>query len=183
MKNESLHYWADQAARLLYAHGARRVWAFGSFGEGGDVDLYSDADLAVEGIPLASAVAVLADLRSHSPHKIDVMALEELSAQMRWFVRRGTLLARDGPGAAASGERLTLQRMSLQAVHNVLREAGARSVLDLGCGAGRLVELSAADWRVECVRAVDRDEQARGGEEARPNGGSGPCRLRPHAQG
>lgn len=157
MSESSLAYWADEAARELYARGARRVWAFGSFGEGFAVDWNSDIDLGVEGLPPDLVRRVAAELDGRAPHKIDVMALEEVTAQVRWFIRRGRVLAREGSTTWSNRGRPTVKELRLDAVHRVLRESGARSVLDLGCGRGWLLERLAADPAFEHVAGVDRD--------------------------
>jgi 2-polyprenyl-3-methyl-5-hydroxy-6-metoxy-1,4-benzoquinol methylase len=161
MSETSLLYWADEAARELYARGARRVWAFGSFGEGFPLDWNSDIDLGVEGLPPELVHRIAAEIDGRSPHKIEVMALEEVTAQVRWFIRRGRVLT---PGEStawrSTGNRWTLRELRLEAVHQQIHEAGARRVLDLGCGKGAMVERLAADRSIECVLGVDRDDQA-----------------------
>jgi 2-polyprenyl-3-methyl-5-hydroxy-6-metoxy-1,4-benzoquinol methylase len=161
VRHDSILYWADVAARELYARGARRVWAFGSFGEGFVLDPYSDVDLAAEGIDPAAALAVEEEFSHRSPHKIDVMVLEELSAQVRWFVRRGMVLRGDGNVPRSDdGGRHFLKELRLRAVHDALRDADSRSVLDLGCGPGWLIERLAADRGIDRVLGVDMDEEA-----------------------
>jgi predicted nucleotidyltransferase len=84
--------WAAVAVRLLYERGARRVWAYGSYGEGRRLDPNSDIDLAVEGLTPASINAVAAQLRGRCPYKLDIVPMEEAPAQVRWFIRRGRLV-------------------------------------------------------------------------------------------
>jgi 3' terminal RNA ribose 2'-O-methyltransferase Hen1 len=52
-------------------------------------------------------------------------------------------------------ERVSLNRQRLEAVAAALKEAGARRVLDLGCGEGRLIGLLLADPAFEEVVGVD----------------------------
>jgi SAM-dependent methyltransferase len=160
MPHSSILYWADVAARELYARGARRVWAFGSFGEGFALDPNSDIDLATEGLNTAAALEIETDLSYRSPHKIDVMVMEDVTAQVRWFIRRGTLIRGDGTVLSRpEGIRQTLKDTRLDAVQDVLRAARARRVLDLGCGRGWLIERLAGDPAIEQVLGVDRDDE------------------------
>jgi len=168
MSESSLQYWADEAARALYAHGARRVWAFGSFGEDFPVDWNSDVDLAVEGLPSVLVARIGAEVDARSPHKIDVMVLEDVTAQVRWFVRRGRLVtAGDSSSWRSNGSRSTLKELRLQAVHDAIRGSGARTVLDLGCGQGWLMERLAADTEIEYVLGVDCDDEVLAGASGR----------------
>ena len=161
MSESSLLYWADEAARELYARGARRVWAFGSFGEGFALDQNSDIDLGVEGLPPELVHRIAAEIDGRSPHKIDVMALEEVTAQVRWFIRRGRVMAPgDSTAWRSTGSRWTLRELRLEAVHQQIHDSGARTVLDLGCGQGWLTERLAADPSIEYVLGVDRDNDA-----------------------
>jgi 3' terminal RNA ribose 2'-O-methyltransferase Hen1 len=50
---------------------------------------------------------------------------------------------------------LSLHEQRLHAVHKVLKESGARRVLDLGCGEGRLLRLLLKDWQFEEIVGVD----------------------------
>jgi 3' terminal RNA ribose 2'-O-methyltransferase Hen1 len=52
-------------------------------------------------------------------------------------------------------ERVSLHTMRLLAVHAALRESGAKSVLDLGCGAGKLLKLLLADPTIERILGLD----------------------------
>jgi 3' terminal RNA ribose 2'-O-methyltransferase Hen1 len=64
-----------------------------------------------------------------------------------------------GAGESAAEERLeervSLNKQRLQAVATLLKESGARRVLDLGCGEGRLVSLLLADATFEEIVGVD----------------------------
>jgi hypothetical protein len=52
----------------------------------------SDIDLGIEGLPAGARPQNLRRNQGRSPHKIDVTALEEAKAQVRWFIRRGRVL-------------------------------------------------------------------------------------------
>ncbi len=55
---------------------------------------------------------------------------------------------------------ISLHQIRLEAVANVLKEAGAKRVLDLGCGEGRLVRELLKDAHFEFVRGVDASHRA-----------------------
>lgn len=150
---------ADHAAKLLYARGARRVWAFGSLGEGHALDIHSDVDLAVEGLAPDAIEHALAELRATSPCKVDIVAMEETDAQLRWFVARGRMIPRDGR-SLGNTTRTSLQRTRLEVVLGHLRAGGARRVLDLGCGPGWLIELLATEPQIDAVLGIDKDDRA-----------------------
>jgi SAM-dependent methyltransferase len=152
--------WAERAAALLYERGARRVWAFGSLGEGHKLDMHSDIDLAVEGMPLWQVESIKSELCDQTPCKVDVIAMEEIDAQLRWFVARGRELPRGVPGVMVNGSRTTLAQKRFGAVVDALREAGSRRVLDLGCGPGWLIELLAREPLIDHVLGVDKDDRA-----------------------
>jgi 2-polyprenyl-3-methyl-5-hydroxy-6-metoxy-1,4-benzoquinol methylase len=152
--------WAERGAALLYERGASRVWAWGSLGEGHVLDVHSDVDLAVEGMPLDQVEAIKSELCDRCPCKVDVISVEATDAQVRWFVMRGRLMPRDAPAELPNGVRTPLRDKRLRAVADAIRDAGARRVADLGCGPGRLIELVARDPGVEHVLGVDKDERA-----------------------
>jgi 3' terminal RNA ribose 2'-O-methyltransferase Hen1 len=52
-------------------------------------------------------------------------------------------------------ERISLHQQRLGAVLGAIRSAGARKVLDLGCGEGRLVELLLKEKTIDSIVAVD----------------------------
>ena len=71
-------------SHLVEAHGARRVWLFGSLAEGG-FEEDSDIDLAVEGLPAGAApfraAAELDDLAR--PFRVDLVPIEDASDALR----------------------------------------------------------------------------------------------------
>jgi predicted nucleotidyltransferase len=162
---------AQQAAVLLYARGASRVWLFGSLAKGKPQDKRSDIDLAVEGLPVTSRDMAVGELRSRFRSRIDLIAIEGTPAGLRSSVfRNRILLPRIGPGrenrpGIESGgapqcelqSRLYQQRLA--AVLEALKEHGARRVIDLGCGGGWLVEVLARDGSFDAVTGVDMVEE------------------------
>lgn len=76
--------------------------------------------------------------------------------------------ARDAEEAAVE-RRLSLHEQRLAAVLAALREAGARSVLDLGCGEGRLLQALLAERQFEHILGLDVSYAAvqRAGERLR----------------
>ncbi|GIH76603.1 3' terminal RNA ribose 2'-O-methyltransferase Hen1 [Planobispora longispora] len=65
-----------------------------------------------------------------------------------------------GDGAAVSGEKRPLNVARREAVVGVLRELGARKVIDLGCGTGQLVGALLADPAFTKVAGTDVSAQA-----------------------
>lgn len=168
MPEHDLLHWAARAAQVLYDRGARRVWAFGSLGEGYTLDVHSDIDLAAEGVAPHVVEQTRHELSRQSPYKIDVIAMEEADAQLRWFVSRGRLLPRaDARRVMTNARRPLLRDERLAAVAAALHEAGARTVLELGCGRARLVEALARDDAVERIVGVDMDDVAVAAARAR----------------
>jgi SAM-dependent methyltransferase len=152
--------WAEHAAALLYSRGARRVWAWGSLGEGRRLDMHSDVDLAVEGISAVQVETIKSELARRAPCKIDIVVMEETDAQVRWFVARGRELPRGVPGVLANDHRTTLRDKRRRAVVEALRESGARRVVDLGCGTGWLVRELARHPEIRHVLGIDKDDDA-----------------------
>src|SRR5918999_1654032 len=154
--------WAKGAAATLYTYGATRVFMFGSLGRGGVQDVRSDIDLAVEGLPDGRAAELIAAPRSC---RLDVVALETTSPELRAsFLRNAVLLPKDGatpppPSRPVIERRPYLYMERDRTVLELLREAGARRVADLGCGAGRLVVMLAAAGADRAL-GVDQDERA-----------------------
>ncbi|GIF63986.1 hypothetical protein Ais01nite_20210 [Asanoa ishikariensis] len=160
---------ARRGAQALYRLGARRVWICGSIARAGQWDERSDVDFAVEGLPphrLTEAQGALARL---SGRHVDVVPLEQAAAGLRAAILAGRILVDpDGRVHGAAAAPLTARlagpvsapgpwhERRLAAVASVLTEAGARRVVDFGCGTGRLVE-SLARAGIERLTAVDRD--------------------------
>lgn len=98
--------------------------------------------------------------------------LERSECDERAELRVGRPSRRDRRAAAAlkrgaprevrgrSGSQSDLHEERLDAVVAVLREEGARSVLDLGCGAGALLERLAGDGRFTRLAGVDASAEA-----------------------
>ena len=59
------------------------------------------------------------------------------------------------PEEAAAEKPISLHQQRLDAVLEVLRESKARTVLDLGCGEGRLLQLLLHDQRFEKIAGMD----------------------------
>jgi predicted nucleotidyltransferase/SAM-dependent methyltransferase len=162
---------AQQAAALLYARGATRVWLFGSLAKGRVQDKRSDIDLAVEGLPERVRDVALGELRGRFRSRIDVIGIESTPAGLRSSVFRNRhLLPRVGPGLEERPDsepggppRCELQprlyQQRLAAVLEELKARGARRVIDLGCGGGWLIEVLARDGSFEAATGVDMAEE------------------------
>ena len=165
---------AQEAAALLYARGAGRVWLFGSLAKGRTQDKRSDIDLAVEGLPETLREAAVDELRDRFRSRIDLIAIETSRPGLRAsVVRNRLLLPRIGPerehmlyehALVGAPRRCELQprlyQQRLAAVLHTLSECGARRVIDLGCGGGWLIEVLARDGSFEAVAGVDMAEEA-----------------------
>ncbi|MBM3882164.1 MAG: nucleotidyltransferase domain-containing protein [Verrucomicrobia bacterium] len=79
---------ARQAADLLYRHGARRVWVFGSVAAGRPQDFRSDIDLAVEGLPSQLYFQALGELLELFPCSVNLVEIEKSSPQLRQNIER-----------------------------------------------------------------------------------------------
>ena len=77
---------AKQAAAHLYAHGARRVWVFGSIARSRRQDERSDIDLAVEGLPRSDYVRRLGEVMALTGLPVDLVELETASPQLRQHI-------------------------------------------------------------------------------------------------
>jgi predicted nucleotidyltransferase len=164
---------AQQAAALLYSRGARRVWLFGSLAKGNLQDKRSDIDLAVEGLPTAVRDGAVAELRGRYRSRIDLLAIETTPPGLRASVVRtrvllprtvGTLEApspgRDAPpGSPGCDLQPRLYQQRLAAVIQVLKDRGARSVIDLGCGGGWLIEALARTGTFTTIAGADMAEE------------------------
>jgi predicted nucleotidyltransferase len=66
----------ESAIALLKGYGASEVYLFGSMARG-DMDIYSDWDLAVRGLPAGSFFSALAKLMKSLSRSIDLIDLDE----------------------------------------------------------------------------------------------------------
>ena len=67
---------------LLERHGARRVWLFGSL-VSGQPTIYSDVDLAVDGLSATAYFPALAELMALFQCPVDLVRLEDASESLR----------------------------------------------------------------------------------------------------
>jgi SAM-dependent methyltransferase/predicted nucleotidyltransferase len=177
---------AEEAAALLYARGAGRVWLFGSLARGRVQDKRSDIDLAVEGLPATARDAAVGELRGRFRLRIDVIPVDATSAGLRAsVVRNRVLLPRTGPerrrsGGAPRADQLQprLNQQRLAAVVQALEEQGARRVVDLGCGGGWLIEELARAGSFDAITGVDMAEEVLRATRARLHRTLGVAELR-----
>ena len=162
---------AGEAAALLYARGASRVWLFGSLAKGRTQDKHSDIDLAVEGLPPLECDAAVGELRGRWRSRIEVIAIATTSAALRASVLRNRLLlprvgaVRERPAGFDHGPWMCelqprLYQQRLTAVLQALKQHGARRVIDLGCRGGWLIEVLARDGSFDAIAGVDLAEEA-----------------------
>lgn len=168
---------ARRGAEVIYRLGARRVWICGSIARAGRWDDRSDVDFAVEGLPahrLAEAHGALARLTARH---VNVVPLEQAAAGLRAAILSGRILVDpDGlvhtePAAPAAPAAATpapvrppgavtapgpWHERRLAAVASALTDAGARRIVDFGCGTGRLVE-ALARAGADRLTGVDHD--------------------------
>ncbi len=67
-----------KAVELLQSYGAREIYLFGSMARG-DIDRYSDWDIAVRGLPSSEYFTVLAKLMQTLSRSVDLVDLDEQS--------------------------------------------------------------------------------------------------------
>lgn len=160
---------AAEAASLLYHAGARRVWLFGSIARREVRDKRSDLDLAVEGLDENQATNLRTALRARLRCKVDVVCMDHALPELRQGILRCRVAVSREACRTAEGLALALphqpptapvfpqglQETRLQAVIAALRVHGASTVLDLGCGAGMLLERLAAEPWIQRVLGVD----------------------------
>jgi predicted nucleotidyltransferase len=162
---------ARQGAQVLYAHGAAHVWLFGSLASGRVQDRRSDIDLAVDGMSGREADAVTPAVERVIGCHVDVLSFdEELPIQLRAQALRSRVLLPRGEdggelrapsrwyGGPGRARQLFLQR--LDRVVAELEQTDARSVIDLGCGSGWLIELLAKDPRYVRLAGADLSEES-----------------------
>ncbi len=71
-----------EARRILLAHGARRVWLFGSLATG-HPHTDSDVDLGIEGLPSSVYFAALADVTAALGCTVDLVRMEDAPSSLR----------------------------------------------------------------------------------------------------
>jgi SAM-dependent methyltransferase len=170
---------ARRGASLLYSLGAERVWLFGSLATRRPQDRRSDIDFAVDGLPPHLLKQAIAALGQQFRCRVDVIDLRTAPADLRPAIMRARiLLPPDGqgeppslprrrsenraPGDASApadpAKRLFTQR--LEAVVSALKDAGAKRVIDLGCGKGWLLEALARAGGFDELVGVDQSQEA-----------------------
>ena len=154
----------DLTARL-YALGARRVWLFGSLARGARADAKSDLDLAVEGMPTSVGREGLRRIARGHGIRVDIIDIDTVEPRLREdILTQRVLLDRIAPRRPqpqfprAGRPRRTTEtgEQRIQAVLAVLRRAGARRVLDLGCGEGEFLVRCMQLPGVEAATGIDR---------------------------
>lgn len=175
---------ARRGAQVLYRLGARRVWICGSIARAGPWDDRSDVDFAVEGLPghrLAEAHGALARLTAR---RVNVVPLESTAPGLRAAILSERILVDpDGrlpatittpPAPPAEPRPAPTSVMPpgpwherrLAAVASALTEAGARRIVDFGCGTGRLIE-TLARAGADRLTGIDRDADTLARAQAR----------------
>lgn len=85
---------ARRGAAYLRAHGATRVWLFGSLARGRAQDERSDIDLAVLGLPRALYYRMVSELDQLLDCPVDLVEIETASPALRLQIERwGVLMA------------------------------------------------------------------------------------------
>jgi SAM-dependent methyltransferase/predicted nucleotidyltransferase len=171
---------ARRGAQVLYRLGARRVWICGSIARAGRWDERSDVDYAVEGLPAHCLTDASSTLARFLARRVNVVPMEDAAPGLRASIVAGRILVDpDGrdhgsehpvtPPTATAGPAVATgpwHERRLAAVAALLAEAGARRIVDFGCGSGRLLELLAASG-AEQLTGIDRDADALRRTEAR----------------
>ncbi|MET0239297.1 MAG: methyltransferase [Sphingobium sp.] len=147
-----------RVADLLYRHGARAVWLFGSRASPRQPDKASDFDIAVEGMDNPSAFTARA--ARFVSAKLDLVRLESTNAFMRERIMKYRLFV---PHVEQPADRhdappvlpASLQGQRIAAVAGAVRDSGARSLIDFGCGDGMLLAQLASDRRIARLTGVD----------------------------
>lgn len=155
---------ARRGAALLYARGARRVWVFGSLAQGRTQDRFSDIDLAADGLSAWRRDTVVAELVHELRSPVDLILADAVRPDLRASVLRDAVLLDRADEAPSMAEVLaparTLYQHRLLDALAALRESGAASVVDLGCGQAWLVELLASSGGFERVGGLDLSDDA-----------------------
>lgn len=154
--------WASdvrRAAAILYDAGARAVWLFGSRAGVKAADRLSDFDLAVEGLPNGAGAIDQASRELRG--KVDIVRVESATPDLRWGIAHRRILVPQVALADAAAYRSrpplpdSLAGMRTRAAAELIREIGARSVIDFGCGHGWLLAELVGDAGIERLTGVD----------------------------
>ncbi len=171
--DDERHSLATRAAAVLYGLGATHVWLFGSLAASRLQDRRSDLDLAVDGLQRGALERAAEAAERIVGCHVDLVDAAAIPPALRASVIRTRVLLRrqpeDSAAEAASSRwysaratdpvrRLFLKR--IDSIRDVIRGADASSVIDLGCGAGWLIEILAREPRIERVSGVDLSEEA-----------------------
>lgn len=173
--------WASdvrRAAAILYGAGARAVWLFGSRAGAKAADRLSDFDLAVEGLP--DGAAAIAQASRELRGKVDIVRVESAPPALRWGIAHSRIIVPQVALADAAAFRSrpplpdSLAGMRTRAVAALIREIGACSVIDFGCGHGWLLAELAADIGIDRLTGVDFNSDAIAAARRRIARASGP---------
>ena len=89
---------AQRLAKILAEEfGVQRVYLFGSFAWGIDVNTASDVDLAAEGLPPGKLIAADIHLSDASLYSVDLVRLEHLPSPLRDLIMKSGVLLYDKP--------------------------------------------------------------------------------------
>jgi len=92
----------------------------------------------------------------HKPNLAREALARLLAEEKETLAEENAEEAKDAPEADSAAEKsVSLHEQRLDAVVEVLREVGARRVLDLGCGEGRLLRKLLRDGRFEHILGMD----------------------------
>ena len=154
--------WASdvrRAAAILYDAGARAVWLFGSRAGDKAADRLSDFDLAVEGLPIGAGSISQASRELRG--KVDIVRVESATPALRWGITHSRIIVPPVALADAATFRSrpslpdSLAGMRIRAAAELIREVGAASVIDFGCGHGWLLAELVGDAEIERLTGVD----------------------------
>jgi len=158
---------AEVGATVLYRLGARRVWLFGSLAQGHAQDGHSDIDLAVEGLPLHRLDEAKQAVRRAVGRMTDIVPLETAPPDIRGAAMRTRRLLQstvtdDDLGSLAEPPRraITHYQWRIDAILAVLLQENVRSLIDFGCGEGKLLEALAAEGHFARLGGLDLDLDA-----------------------
>ncbi|MCC5978461.1 MAG: 3' terminal RNA ribose 2'-O-methyltransferase Hen1 [Salinarimonas sp.] len=98
------------------------------------------------------------DLVADALARLDLSALDEDAVAPP--AEEGAMEGAREAGAAGRGASIRLHDQRLDAVAAIIAESGARSVLDLGCGEGRLIRRLAAQAGISRILGIDPSRRA-----------------------